>query len=83
MQTSTPKTRYAETKLRVKAHATERGLRMSRNKIEQAAKHLMALEDGVFTDMGPCQLTYQDTTGEKATGRSVLWMDELLRELVA
>lgn len=81
MNTTMPTSRYAETKLRVRAHAQERGLRLSRNKLEHAAKRLMAIEDGVYTETGPSPLTYTDTTGETATGRSdPWWIDLLLKE---
>lgn len=84
MHTTMPKnTRYADTRARVRAHIKTRGLRMSRNQIEQTAKHVMAAEDAVFTDVGPCQLTYADPTGEKATGRPTIWMHDLVREMVA
>ncbi|WP_158609512.1 hypothetical protein [Kocuria soli] len=53
---------------------------MSRNKVELAAKRLMAFEDGVYTDTGPSPLPYIDSTGEKATGRAELWLDQLLKE---
>lgn len=80
MNTTMPTSRYAETKIRVRAHAQERGLRLSRNKLEYAAKRLMAFEDGVYTETGPSPLTYADSTGEKATGRAELWLDQLLKE---
>lgn len=80
MNTTMPTSRYAETKIRVRAHAQERGLRLSRNKLEHAAKRLMAFEDGIYTETGPSPLTYTDSTGEKATGRSDLWLEQLLKE---
>lgn len=80
MHTTMPTSRYAETKQRVREHARDRGLRLSRNKLEHAAKRLMAFEDGVYTETGPSPLAYADSTGERATGRAELWLDQLLKE---
>lgn len=83
MNTNAPKNRYQDTKTMVRDYITARGLRMSRNQIEMTAKHVMAAQDGVFTDVSPCRLTYADPTGERATGRPVVWLHQLVQELAA
>lgn len=78
-----PAGRYAATKQRVRDHAAARGYRLSRNGLERAAKYVMAAEDGTYFDVGPSPLTYRDDTGEQATGRGSIKIQDFMQELIS